>query len=350
MKFGVALSSTAHAVILTWGLLSFTAPAPLQVADVEALPIDIVPIEEFTQSIAGDKKAELSETPAPTPTQRPDTIENAQNIGETNNDLKSQPDAKPADQPVEVAKVEAPPPAPVPTPNLDVKPDVTPVTENVPAPTTEVAAVNEPAVPVSEPIKAPEEPAEIDGEQFASLENVKAVPSKRPAPKKPKISETTKRKKSEEQAKTASKSSDKKNKKTTDDIASLLNKQEPASTGAKKSTKKASLGTKKPSKSGKLSTSEMDALRAAIEQCWSVPAGLADAEDMRVKVTMRLSPDGQIDGKPEVSATGGESRARRAFAGSAKRAVQKCAPYSLPKNKYDTWAEVVVNFNASEMF
>ena len=83
MKLGVALSSTAHAAVLAWGLLSFTAPAPLEVADVEALPIDIVPIEEFTQSVQGDKKADLSETPAPKPTQRPDVVENAENIGES---------------------------------------------------------------------------------------------------------------------------------------------------------------------------------------------------------------------------------------------------------------------------
>jgi len=94
----------------------------------------------------------------------------------------------------------------------------------------------------------------------------------------------------------------------------------------------------------------MDALRSAIEQCWSVPIGLSDAVDMRVTVTMRLSPDGALDGKPTVEATGGEQAARRAFAGSARRAVMKCSPYTLPADKYDTWAEVVVNFDPSQMF
>ena len=350
MKLGVTLSSTAHAAVLAWGLLSFSAPAPLEVADVEALPIDIVPIEEFTQSVQGDKKADLSETPAPKPTQRPDVVENAENIGESQNDLKSQPEAKPAEQPVEVAKAETPPPAPTPTPAPKLETEVPPAPEDTPAPTTELAALNEPAVPVTEEAASEEATPAESSEQFASLQDVSAVPTRRPEPPKPKTAETTKRKNEEKPASTKSASSDKKEETVNDEIASLLNKQEPASSGAKKSEKQASLGTSKPSKSGKLSTSEMDALRAAIEQCWSVPAGLADAEDMRVTVTIRLLPDGSIEGRPDVQATGGESGARRAFAGSARRAVQKCAPYSLPKEKYDTWAEVVVNFSAAEMF
>lgn len=349
MKFGVALSSTAHAAVLAWGLLSFSAPAPLEVADVEALPIDIVPIEEFTQSVEGDKKADLSETPAPKPTQRPDVVENAENIGESQNDLKSQPEAKPAEQPVETAKAETPPPAPKPTPAPEIE-EVPPAPEDTPAPTTEMSALNDPAVPITEETPVEEAAPAESSEQFASLQDVAAVPIKRPEPPKPKTAETTQRKKPDKPASTRSASSDKKEESVTDEIASLLNKQEPASSGAKTSDQQASLGTSKPSKSGKLSASELDALRAAIEQCWSVPAGLADAEDMRVTVTIRLTPDGNIEGRPDVQASGGESGARRAFAGSARRAVQKCAPYSLPTEKYDTWAEVVVNFSAAEMF
>ena len=141
-----------------------------------------------------------------------------------------------------------------------------------------------------------------------------------------------------------------KTKSTQDQIAALLDKRDAAKTGAKASSRDASLGTSRGNSAGKLSQSEMDALRAAIERCWSVPAGLADAEDMRVTITMQLTPDGMIEGRPNVEATGGESGARRAFAGSARRAVQKCAPYSLPKEKYDSWSEVVVNFDPSQMF
>ena len=68
---GWAFFAVPAAIFLAWGLVTFSAPAPLQVADVEALPIDIVPIEELTKAVQGDRKAALSDKPAPTPTQRP---------------------------------------------------------------------------------------------------------------------------------------------------------------------------------------------------------------------------------------------------------------------------------------
>ena len=33
-----------------------------------------------------------------------------------------------------------------------------------------------------------------------------------------------------------------------------------------------------------------------------------------------------------------------------RRAVSRCAPYNLPAEKYDAWADVIVNFDPSEMF
>jgi hypothetical protein len=40
----------------------------------------------------------------------------------------------------------------------------------------------------------------------------------------------------------------------------------------------------------------------------------------------------------------------RAAADSARRAVMRAAPYNLPRDKYDTWSTVIVNFDPSEMF
>ena len=82
------------------------------------------------------------------------------------------------------------------------------------------------------------------GEQFAALDQVKVVPQRRPEPPKPKAAETTQRKKPAEPAKTESAASKNENKSVEDDIASLLNKQEPASSGAKRSDQTASLGTR----------------------------------------------------------------------------------------------------------
>jgi len=69
-----------------------------------------------------------------------------------------------------------------------------------------------------------------------------------------------------------------------------------------------------------------------------------------VTVKMHLNQDGSIQGSPEVTSGGGGDGVGRAAAESARRAVARCAPYNLPADKYDSWSEVIVNFDPSEMF
>ncbi len=349
MKTGVFVSSAAHIAFLAWGLVSLSAPTPLQVSDVEALPIDIVPIEEFATAVQGDRDSQVTETPAPVPTQRPPVDPQAQNVGEADNDSKSEPEAKPAEIPVEAKQASAPPPAPIPTPSPEVEPEVQPEAENVPAPTTELAATNEPAVPVSEQPPAEELPVAEAGEQFAALDQVKAVPQRRPEPPKPNTAATTERKKPAEPAKTQSASTNTaKQESVTDDIASLLNKQEPASSGARRSTEQASLGTRTGRTSGELSQSEMDALKAQLATCWSIPAGAAGADELSASVEFELDQNAQLIGKPRVTKSSGN----RQFDGSAVRAIQKCElqGFRLPSGKHDVWNQVQVNFDPRDMF
>lgn len=61
MKGGLATSAVLHALVLTWALVSLGSPADFEVADVEALPVDIVPVESITQIQQGDKKAPAKE-------------------------------------------------------------------------------------------------------------------------------------------------------------------------------------------------------------------------------------------------------------------------------------------------
>ena len=337
MKIGVTISSIAHVGILTWGLLSISGPKPLVVAEVEALPIDIVEISTITKSVQGEKKADLSDEPAPIPTTASTPEKPAIHVGDTQKDIKAPRKAKDDVAPVEATKAPTPPPAKE-------------IAKEEPVPTTEIAALNEPKVPV---LEDPGDNAPVTSdmaEQIAKLQENIPTPVERPRPPKAKSAQTKDRKLAKVEPAKKTEKADKADDDTTEDkIAALLNKQDASKGGAKRSTKKASLGTKK-GKGKKLSASEMDALRSAIEQCWSVPIGLSDAVDMRVTVTMKLARDGALASKPTVKATGGEKGARRAFAGSARRAVMKCAPYSLPVEKYDTWSEVVVNFDPSQMF
>ena len=99
-----------------------------------------------------------------------------------------------------------------------------------------------------------------------------------------------------------------------------------------------------------LSQSEMDALRGTIQNNWLITPGMADAADVRVRVTFRLDQNGELVGEPEATATGGSPSAQQVLMSGAVRAVRKSAPFTnLPPDKYDAWSEVVVNFDPSEL-
>lgn len=388
MKAGLTTSVILHAAVLAFGLLSLSGPAALEVTDVESLPVDIVPLSEITQIQQGDKKATMRDKPAPTPTQRPDIVADAQKVGENtvDTDKPVTPEAKPT--PVEVAA--APPPAPEskePPKNEDVP---KPKEEPKPVPATEIAPVPQPKeevkpepvkqpdpkpVPVkepepkstppkekaAEPQPQPEVKPDAVAEAIAAEQPTEAVqlpdtapaPDARPKPQ-PAQAETAKapdRKDSEKPVKQASskpKSEDKQF--DADAISALLNKQKASGGGAKRSTEQASLGGEKSTGGAKLSQNEMDALRQRLSGCWNIPAGVDDAATLRVSVRFQLDRSGMLQGRPEVVAGGSSSGPGRTAAESAVRAVQKCAPFNLPADKYDTWAEVVVNFDPSDMF
>ena len=355
MKLGAVVSLIAHTMVLSWGLLTITTPKPLSVADVEALPVDIIPIEALTKTIQGDKTAPVAETPAPKPTSKPVIEPKAQNTGNTKVDSKSSTSTAPAPRPVEAA---APPKS---QPETKAKPSQVAETqpeasnEKVPVPTTELAVepqekVKVAAIEPDEKSTVSKQAEVVPQEEFKKLPDLVPTPSARPAAAKAKIAKTNERKDADKPASKIAKAAPKsKSKKNAKDIAALLNRQDPTASGAKRSKKQAALGARKTTGS-KLSQSEMDALRGKIQGCFNLTAGMADAEELRATVKVRLTPDGELDGKPKVTASGGNARVRRAFKGAARRAVQKCAPYdNLPKDKYQTWADLVVNFDVSDM-
>ena len=45
MQLSLSISTVVHAGLLGWALVSFSAPKTLEVADVEAVPVSIVPID-----------------------------------------------------------------------------------------------------------------------------------------------------------------------------------------------------------------------------------------------------------------------------------------------------------------
>ncbi len=95
-------------------------------------------------------------------------------------------------------------------------------------------------------------------------------------------------------------------------------------------------------------TSEIDAIRHAIEQCWNIPAGARDAENLVVSIRVWVNPDGTVR---EARILDQSRMLREPFfrtaAESALRAVlnPRCSPLPIPPKKYDQFKEMVLDFN-----
>jgi outer membrane biosynthesis protein TonB len=343
MKGSLFTSSLLHTLALSAALVSLGSPEKLEFAPMESLPVDIVPIEEFTQIQKGATDAPLAEKSAPVPTQRPPIAEPAENIGDNEVDLKSPPtpSKRPVEQEVAAAPKKVETPAPTPDPKVNevkevVKEDTAPPPEPEPQPTepqpVEQAVAEEIPLPEQAPIPAARPKPEI------------AKPAeKKPAPKPDAKKDT----KAQETAKSKPQMESDFN---ADEVAALLNKTDAAGGGAKRSTDQAALGGRTDTGGSKLSQSELDALRGVIQDNWLITPGMADAADVRIRVTFRLDQNGALIGEPEATATGGSPSAQQVLMSGAVRAVRKSAPFTnLPPDKYDAWSEVVVNFDPSEL-
>jgi len=353
MKAGLITSVTLHAMLLGFGLVSLTAPRAYEVADIEALPVDIIPVESITQVQQGDKKAPMAEKPAPLPTSKPEVVAEAQKVGDNSVDLDTPP--TPVEKPRPVKAAEAPPPSPEPAPKpaeqKKPEPVKLPEPKPEPVPATEVTPEPQPKQEVK-PDPAPETAvAETPEAESVKLPENAPSPEARPQPPQAQTAKAPDRKDAEKPAKKdASKPKSEEKQFDADEVAALLNKDKAAGGGAKRSTEQAALGGDRTTSGSKLSQSEMDALRGQIQRCWNVPAGAMEAEGLKVSIQFRLDPSGAIEGRPEIISGGGSSGVERAAAESARRAVLQCAPYNLPADKYDAWADVIVHFDPSDMF
>jgi len=101
----------------------------------------------------------------------------------------------------------------------------------------------------------------------------------------------------------------------------------------------------------RISAGVQQAIQAQIERCWSAPAGARSAETLIVKIQISLRRDGSLARLPKVMDEQRmvQDQVFRAAAEAARRAVQKCAPLDMPRESYEVWREVVLNFDPSSM-
>jgi colicin import membrane protein len=315
MRVHWIISTIGHASVLLYALVSISAK-PLDKPPTESLPVDIISASDFSQITKGTKNAPKAEAPKQL-----------------------------------VEKVAEPkPPADNPAPKVvDNKPEIAAAAEKPEPPTPEPVKKVEPKPPTPQPAPKPPEPKQAYAKEPEPkidpiAEAIKKEEKKKADPKPEKKVETPKPEKKVEPPKPQPKFN-------ASQIAALLDKREAqrqSVTGATLSNKP-SLGLA-TANAATLSQNEMDALRARLRDCWSVPVGVAEARDLVVTVRIQFNKDGSLAADPTLM-NHGSHPAFQAAAESALRGVRRCAPYSfMPPLKYEAWKDVIVDFDPREMF
>jgi outer membrane biosynthesis protein TonB len=288
MKAGLTISTAAHAGLLLWGLVSFSA-RPLEAAQTPTLPVDIISDKQFSELSAGAKNAPKSEQAKPL----------VDKVGPTKNADEMTP--KVSDK-SEVKTVAAPPPQ-------EAKPESKPDRpDKKPPPKVD---------PIAETLKKEEAKKKRDeAAKAAELKKQQEMPKFDPQ-----------------------------------QIAALLDKRAPQRNPATGETlnQTASLGYAN-ALPARLSQSEIDALRRRLSECWSPPVGAASAPNLKVVFRVLFQRDGSVSGDPALVA-GTASPYGPAMAESAKRAILGCQPFKMlrPEN-YEVWKDIEITFDPREMF
>jgi len=247
------------------------------------------------------------------------------------------------DQPPEKPKPKAKPSAPKPRPPRAEAPPAPPPAPDIPPPPQTALATPEPAPePPPPPPKAKPKPA---------APKKVAAPAPRPRPKPP--------------ARTPEPKPKPKPKKPKPDEFQALLKNLAREKAAHAREKKQAALPEKPALPRPTPTPQRSALetrqleqdlifsvRAQLSRCWNVPAGAKDAEEMKVGIRIRLSPDGTLLGAPAILDPNrlAADPFYRAVAESAVRALlnPECRPLRLPLDQYDIWKEITFNFDTGE--
>jgi TolA protein len=330
MKRSLAISGTAHAVLMLWGLVAFAA-RPSEAPQADALPVEFVSATEFSQLTAGVKNA-------------PKPIENAKPLADKVGDPKPVKELAPkvADKP-EIRTDSAAPAEP--KPEAKAQPKSTEKPEPKPEPKAEAKPPEPKPAEKAEKQKDKPKPDQVADE--AKKDEAKKQPKpekKQPEFKPDQIAEELKRDEAKRQRPAP--------KFDANQVAALLDHREPQRQVATAESLNgvASLGAS-TGHAAHLSQSELDALRAKLISLWNPPAAVSTHPDQYVvTIRIRLARDHRLVGQPEVL-TSGDGPLFEATRDSAVRAVFQAQPYDmLSLTTYDQWKEIDINFDPREVF
>ena len=306
MRKAITISVLFHVALLTWALGYFVSSDKAKPIKTATVPVDIMTPSQFTKIKAGEKKAKKKNKPSPVvvkkkkaaPKKPPKVIK------------KAQPKPKPKPKPVK--KVEKPKPKPKPVVKAKAKPKPKKVAKPKPKPVKKKIVKAKPR-PKAKPVKRQpvKRASDFDPENIAALLN--KLPENKRTPKSSYKVELEPAPRKQRQAR------------------------------VERPTYGRSYGT-----DATMSANEIDAFKAQISQCWRPPTGGLGSRDLNVKLRIRFKPDGTLEKPPELANFSGSPFFRPA-ADAAKRAVWQCQPYRMPKDKFATWQDMILNFDPREM-
>lgn len=348
MRIALGISAAAHTAILVAGVLGLPGSESFQVDEPPPVPVEILTVAEFdriaarkteVEPVRNERAAPEPETPAPTPPVEAAEPEPVQ--APPPEPVQTPPPEAVQAPPPEPAEVAATPP-PQPEPKLLPLPMPEPVPEPVaetPPPEPEPAAAPEPAaLPEPQPQPEPEPQPEPKQAEAPPPPSVNApAPRRKPTP--PKVAVQQPRREPSEPKKEFNR----------DQLAALLNKvqDKPSAPAAPQAGRVENGRTDLSGLDQVVTASEMRYLQRQMERCWNPPVGVANAASLNVRVQVSFARDGRVQAVPVVLNSGGEGF--DVAADAAVRAVSQCQPYDLPQEKYETWREVIVNFDPSLM-
>lgn len=368
MRTGLAVSITAHVVLLTLGLINLGWTEPLQTS-VQSIAVDLVPIEEYSNIRLGQLDSDVVETNTPSVVDTETPAELAQPTGNTEQD---QVTPSPADVPTPAPVTETAPapeqqPEPEPEPEPEPAPEPTPQPEPEPAPAPVPTPV-QPSMPVSrpadlvpapapapepeptpepEPEPQPEPQPEPEPEpQPAPQVNV-AMPTARPNDlaqiREQALAAERRRREEEERQRQAAaqqpRPTTQPSPTAADQINDIINNA-PTTGGTTGQGGSTTLGDTTGT-SARLSQTAIDGLVARIKNCWNLlPSDYNSGRNVMLRVSMNR--DGSVNGTPQVLSADPSSEGQ-AVARAAQRAVMQCGPYTmLSADAYDEWRQIEV--------
>ncbi len=244
------------------------------------------------------------------------------------------PKPKPEKKPEPEAKKEPPPPKKPPAPPKVATPP--------PPPKEEIAALPPEPEPKAKPVPKPKPKPAAEKTPKPKPPRILAKVKHRHKPKPPDAFQSVL--KTVEKLKDSPKPKDKKENKK---------KEEKKESFEEQMAKALMSRTAKHNPLRPLAISEIDLVRQQIKECWSLPAGAREAENLSIEIAMAMNPDGTVRQARILD----QSRLQgdpffRAAAESALRAVlnPRCNPLKLPPEKYRHWQNMVLIFDPSQMF